>query len=43
VVIAGATAEGETSRRMDSERASQQAFFGVSDLFFAGSAALTNV
>jgi hypothetical protein len=28
---------------MDSERASQQAFFGVSDLFFAGSAALTNV
>src|SRR5271170_5065421 len=39
----GATAGLETSRRMPSERASQQAFFGVSALLFAASAAVTIV
>src|SRR5437879_4580376 len=39
----GATAGLEISRRMASERASQQAFFGVSALLFAASAALTIV
>src|SRR6202022_4683920 len=35
--------EREISRRMVSERASQRAFFGVSALLFAGSAAVTIV
>src|SRR5271170_6973671 len=39
----GATAGLETSRRMPSERASQHAFFGVSALLFAASAAVTIV
>src|SRR6266446_4672853 len=39
----GATAGPEISRRMSSERASQQAFFGVSALLFAASAAATIV
>src|SRR5438128_10761746 len=39
----GATAGLEISRRMASERASQQAFFGVSALLFAASAAVTIV
>src|SRR6266478_600328 len=38
-----ATAGQEISRRMASERASQQAFFGLSALLFAASAALTIV
>jgi predicted metal-binding membrane protein len=43
MVIAGATAEREISRRMASERASHRAFFGVSGLLFVASAALTIV
>src|SRR3989441_825310 len=39
----GATAGGEISRRMASERTSQRAFFGVSALLFAASAAVTIV
>jgi predicted metal-binding membrane protein len=39
----GATAGLEISRRIASERASQQAFFGVSALLFAASAAVTIV
>src|SRR6266511_2101231 len=39
----GATAGLEISRRMASERASQQTFFGVSALLFAASAAVTIV
>src|SRR3989440_997255 len=39
----GATAGLEISRRMASERASRQAFFGVSALLFAASAAVTIV
>src|SRR5213078_4466080 len=39
----GATAGLEISRRMASERASQLAFFGVSALLFAASAAVTIV
>src|SRR3989449_7492383 len=39
----GATAGLEISRRMASERASQRAFFGVSALLFAASAAVTIV
>jgi predicted dithiol-disulfide oxidoreductase (DUF899 family)/predicted metal-binding membrane protein len=39
----GATAGLEISRRMASERASQQAFFGASALLFAASAAVTIV
>src|SRR2546425_1216470 len=39
----GATAEREISRRMASERASHHAFFGVSALLFAASAALTTL
>src|SRR3989454_11700177 len=39
----GATAGGEISRRMSSERATQRAFFGVSALLFAACAAATIV
>ena len=39
--VVGATKGGEISRRMASERASQGAFFGVSALLFAASAAVT--
>src|SRR5437016_7285054 len=41
--VVGATGGRETSRRMVSERASQRAFFGVSALLFAASAAVTIV
>ena len=42
--VVGATGEGEKiSRPMDPERASHQAFFGVSTLLFAASAAVTIV
>src|SRR5213596_1199369 len=41
--VVGATGGREISRRMVSERASQQAFLGVSALLFAGSAAVTIV
>jgi predicted metal-binding membrane protein len=41
--VVGATEEREISRRMVTERASQRAFFGVSALLFAASAALTIV
>ncbi len=37
------SADGEISRRMASERASQQVFFGVSALLFAASVAITIV
>src|SRR6266853_428005 len=40
-VVVGATGGREISRRMVSERASQRAFFGVSALLFAASAAVT--
>ena len=43
VGVVGATQGREISRRMASERASQRAFFGVSALLFAASAALTIV
>src|SRR5437016_4541568 len=43
VGVAGATGGREISRRMVSERASQRAFFGVSALLFAASAAVTIV
>jgi len=41
--VVGATGRREISRRMASERVSQQAFFGVSALLFAASAAVTIV
>ena len=41
MVVGGATRGREISRRMASERASQQAFFGVSALLFTASAAVT--
>jgi hypothetical protein len=41
--VVSATGEREISRRMVSERASQQAFLGVSALLFAASAAVTIV
>jgi len=41
MAVAGATGDGEVSRRMVSERASHQAFFGVCALLFAASAAVT--
>src|SRR5437016_11190232 len=41
--VVGATGGREISRRMVSERASQQALFGVSALLFAASAAVTIV
>jgi hypothetical protein len=43
VGVVGATGGREISRRMVSERASQRAFFGVSALLFAASAAMTIV
>src|ERR1700736_3159536 len=43
VDVVGATGGREISRRMVSERASQRAFFGVSALLFAASAAVTIV
>ena len=43
VGVVGATGGREISQRMVSERASQRAFFGVSALFFAASAAVTIV
>jgi predicted metal-binding membrane protein len=43
VGVVGATQGREISRRMDSERASQQALLGVSALLFAASTALTIV
>ena len=41
--VVGATGGREIARRKVSERASQQAFFGVSALLFATSAAVTIV
>jgi len=41
--VVGATGGREISRRMVSERASQQTFLGVSALLFAASAAVTIV
>ncbi len=43
VGVADAAGEREISGRMVSERASQRAFFGVSALLFAASAAVTIV
>jgi predicted metal-binding membrane protein len=43
VGVVGATAGRDISRRISSERASQRAFFGVSALIFAASAAVTIV
>src|ERR1700736_939709 len=43
VDVVGATGGREVSRRRSSERASQRAFFGVSALLFAASAAVTIV
>jgi len=43
VGFAGATGDRDLKRRMVSERASQRAFFGVSALLFAASAAVTIV
>jgi hypothetical protein len=43
VSVVGATRGRETSRSIVSERASQRAFFGVSALLFAASAAVTIV
>ncbi len=43
VRVVGATGGREISRRMASERASQQVFFGVSALLFAASVAITIV